>query len=229
MIHLLLSGYLKEDFHSTAYAINVYLLSGPQAMRLTRLSREAIEAGTGHIIECAFLKKPTRKSKGQSDTKGKGSGTGTKSSKISSGSASLSSNLPPLSNKSKSSRSGQNSVQNEKSRKKRKRRRSDSDDGESVSEVGNEEEEEEEEVPGEFDDFIVDDEGDGIDFSPTNAQKYREADAGLRHLSPSIFVSSDHEPIDDEEDDWTFSMRPNKRLRTNAPVVSNNEIVILSD
>lgn len=191
-------------------------------MRLTRLSREAIEAGTGHKIECVFLKKPTRKSKGQSDAKGKGSGTGAKSSKISSGSASLNSSWPPLRNKSKSSRSGQDNVQNGKSSKKRKRRKSGSDDGESVSEVDDEEREEEEEeeaeeVPGEFDDFIVDDEGDGVDFPPATAQKAREVDAGLRHLSPSIFIFSDHESIDEDKDDWSFSMRPNKRPRTKAP------------
>ena len=40
-------------------------------MRLTRLSREAVEGGTGQKIECVFLKKTGRKA---ADTKRKNSG-----------------------------------------------------------------------------------------------------------------------------------------------------------
>ncbi|KIJ27343.1 hypothetical protein M422DRAFT_37824 [Sphaerobolus stellatus SS14] len=69
LIQLLLSHHFKEDFHSTSYSINVYLLSGPQAMRLTRLSREEIDGGQGQRIECTFLKKPGRKT--ASGSKGK--------------------------------------------------------------------------------------------------------------------------------------------------------------
>lgn len=69
LIHLLLSHYLKEDFHSTAYSINVYLVSGPQAMRLTRLTREAIQSGTGQKIEYTFLTKPAKR--GTASSKGK--------------------------------------------------------------------------------------------------------------------------------------------------------------
>ncbi|CAE6407088.1 unnamed protein product [Rhizoctonia solani] len=57
IIQLVLSSHLKETFHSTAYTINVYLQPGPQAVRLTRLSREAIEAGAGPKIECAFIQR----------------------------------------------------------------------------------------------------------------------------------------------------------------------------
>ncbi|KAF8588200.1 ATP-dependent DNA helicase [Ramaria rubella] len=76
LIQLLLSHHLKEDFHSTAYSINVYVISGPQAMRLTRLSREAVEGGAGQRIECSFLKKTGQKGAGQ--TKRKISGTQSK-------------------------------------------------------------------------------------------------------------------------------------------------------
>ncbi|KAF8600248.1 ATP-dependent DNA helicase [Ceratobasidium sp. AG-I] len=70
IIQLVLSGHLKEVFHSTAYAINVYLQPGPQAARLTRLSKDAVEAGAAPKVECTF---PQRKSAARaktSETKG---------------------------------------------------------------------------------------------------------------------------------------------------------------
>ncbi|CEL62698.1 hypothetical protein RSOLAG1IB_05054 [Rhizoctonia solani AG-1 IB] len=63
IIQLVLSGHLKEIFHSTAYAINVYLQLGPQAVRLTRLARVAVETGSGPKIECAFIQRTPGKSK----------------------------------------------------------------------------------------------------------------------------------------------------------------------
>ncbi|KAJ1299658.1 hypothetical protein OPQ81_009110 [Rhizoctonia solani] len=63
IIQLVLSGHLKEIFHSTAYAINVYLQLGPQAVRLTRLGREAVEAGSRPKIECTFIQRTSGKSK----------------------------------------------------------------------------------------------------------------------------------------------------------------------
>ncbi|EJD05581.1 ATP-dependent DNA helicase [Fomitiporia mediterranea MF3/22] len=57
ILHLLLSGHLKESFHSTAYSINVYVTSGPGALRLARYSKEDVESGRGQRIEVAFLKK----------------------------------------------------------------------------------------------------------------------------------------------------------------------------
>ncbi|CAE6448446.1 unnamed protein product [Rhizoctonia solani] len=63
IIQLVLSGHLKENFHSTAYAINVYLQLGSQAVRLTRLGREAVEAGSGPKIECVFIQRTSGKSK----------------------------------------------------------------------------------------------------------------------------------------------------------------------
>ena len=85
LIQLLLSHHLKEDFHSTAYSINVYVLPGPQAIRLTRLSREAVEGGAGQRIEWTFLKK-TGRITGKS--KRKDSGIQAKSPKDSSNSSS---------------------------------------------------------------------------------------------------------------------------------------------
>jgi ATP-dependent DNA helicase Q1 len=75
---LLLSHHLKEDYHSTAYSINVYLISGPQAIRLTRLSREAIEGGAGQRIECTFLRKTKTSRNAAGHTKRKNSGIQTK-------------------------------------------------------------------------------------------------------------------------------------------------------
>ncbi|KAG8777037.1 hypothetical protein FRC12_000578, partial [Ceratobasidium sp. 428] len=69
IIQLVLSGHLKEIFHSTAYSINVYLQPGPQAIRLTRLDRDAVEAGGAPKIECTFLQ---RKSSGRAKAAGKG-------------------------------------------------------------------------------------------------------------------------------------------------------------
>ncbi|KZT54726.1 ATP-dependent DNA helicase [Calocera cornea HHB12733] len=54
-IQLILDHYLKEDFHQTAYAINVYLSPGSQAPRLTRLSKSAVASGSGPRLECTFM------------------------------------------------------------------------------------------------------------------------------------------------------------------------------
>jgi ATP-dependent DNA helicase Q1 len=72
LVQLILSHHLKEDFHSTSYSINVYVISGPQAMRLTRLSREAVESGAGQRITCTFLKKAGRKAAAKSKRKDAG-------------------------------------------------------------------------------------------------------------------------------------------------------------
>ncbi|KAF8459232.1 P-loop containing nucleoside triphosphate hydrolase protein [Gautieria morchelliformis] len=72
LVQLILSHHLKEDFHSTSYSINVYVISGPQAMRLTRLSREAVESGAGQRITCTFLKKAGRKAAAKTKRKDAG-------------------------------------------------------------------------------------------------------------------------------------------------------------
>ena len=61
LIQLLLSQYLKESFHSTAYSINVYVIPGQQVIRLVRYSREDIEGGKGPRIQIVFLKKASKK------------------------------------------------------------------------------------------------------------------------------------------------------------------------
>lgn len=82
IIVMLLSGYLQESFSQTAYNVNVYvvlgksmniilkrcsdwactILLGSQALRLSRLSRQALDNKQGPQIQCS-LRKAIRKSK----------------------------------------------------------------------------------------------------------------------------------------------------------------------
>ena len=74
LIHLLLSKHFKEDFQTTAYSVNVYIIPGSQALRLSRLSRSDVKGGKCPKIEHSFLKKGgKRKSLSKSKTGGKGS------------------------------------------------------------------------------------------------------------------------------------------------------------
>ncbi|PVG04636.1 ATP-dependent DNA helicase [Serendipita vermifera] len=57
LITLLLLGYLKEEYVTNAYAINVYLVPGQQALRLSRLSKDDVESGKGPQIVTTFLKR----------------------------------------------------------------------------------------------------------------------------------------------------------------------------
>lgn len=68
-MNLLLSEHLKESFHTTAYAINVYVLPGANAVRLARYTREEIEAGKGTRIVSSFAKKPPKKQSRKSSGK----------------------------------------------------------------------------------------------------------------------------------------------------------------
>ena len=79
-MQLLLSGYLKESFHSTAYAINVYVLPGDNALRLTRWSREDIESGKGQRITLVLVKKSARRDGGVRGVNRRTSGTVSKAS-----------------------------------------------------------------------------------------------------------------------------------------------------
>lgn len=73
MTHLLVQKYLEERYHQTAYQTHVYLVRGPLAPRLTRLTRENLMAtkDANHLtIECTFRKrvrisKPGKKAKGK--------------------------------------------------------------------------------------------------------------------------------------------------------------------
>jgi ATP-dependent DNA helicase Q1 len=62
LITLLLLGYLKEEYVSTSYTINVYLVPGSQAFRLSRLSFDDVKGNTGPRINTSFLKETRRKS-----------------------------------------------------------------------------------------------------------------------------------------------------------------------
>jgi ATP-dependent DNA helicase Q1 len=72
LIHLLLSKHFREDFQTTAYNVNVYIIPGSQALRLSRLSRTDVEGGKCPKIEHSFLKKTgKRKSLSKPKTGGK--------------------------------------------------------------------------------------------------------------------------------------------------------------
>ncbi|KAI6165945.1 P-loop containing nucleoside triphosphate hydrolase protein [Pisolithus thermaeus] len=60
IVHLLVSGYLREEFSSTAYTVNVYVAPAPLAIRLTRHTRDEIMAGKGPKIYCSFRRAPRR-------------------------------------------------------------------------------------------------------------------------------------------------------------------------
>lgn len=70
-VHLIISRYLQEDFHQTAYSVNVYVVVGPNAARLTRLSRSDIEQGKGPAMEYCFLNKSKRASAAERSAKNK--------------------------------------------------------------------------------------------------------------------------------------------------------------
>lgn len=59
---MLLCHYLEESYHPTSYAVNVYVVPGPQALRLTRLSRQDLENNKGPRVQC-FFRKASRSNK----------------------------------------------------------------------------------------------------------------------------------------------------------------------
>jgi hypothetical protein len=42
---MILRGYLEEDYHANAYAVNVYVKLGRQSTRFTRLTMDQVDAG----------------------------------------------------------------------------------------------------------------------------------------------------------------------------------------
>ncbi|KAG8216338.1 ATP-dependent DNA helicase [Butyriboletus roseoflavus] len=62
LVHLLLLRYLGEAFASTAYNVNVYIIPGELALRLTRFTRADILTGKGPRIHCAFRRHQRRRS-----------------------------------------------------------------------------------------------------------------------------------------------------------------------
>lgn len=197
----MLSHHLKEDFHSTAYSINVYVLTGPQAMRLTRLSREAVEGGAGQRIECAFLKKTARKSAGQAKRK-----TSTLKAKSSDGLGKSQSQLILM------------SATNGKTKKRKRATSVEEQDLEGI------------EDPGEFDDFIEDE--DDVIYVAGSDEGPPDLHDDLRRMSPSIFRSPDRE----DDSIWTFTLdgatRAKRRRRKEASFagpISDDEVMVLSD
>jgi ATP-dependent DNA helicase Q1 len=71
IVHLLLSRYLGEAFSSTAYSVNVYIVPGELALRLTRFTRADILAGKGPRIHCSFRRPHQRKSSWTDATAGR--------------------------------------------------------------------------------------------------------------------------------------------------------------
>lgn len=53
-MQMLVSRYLEEAFSSTAYTVNVYVVPGNQALRLSRFTREDVVNGRGPRIQCSF-------------------------------------------------------------------------------------------------------------------------------------------------------------------------------
>ncbi|KAL4073701.1 ATP-dependent DNA helicase [Scleroderma citrinum] len=58
IVQLLILRYLGEAFSSTAYSVNVYVIPGQLAIRLTRLMRSEIVNGKGPRIYCSFKRTP---------------------------------------------------------------------------------------------------------------------------------------------------------------------------
>lgn len=71
IVHLLMSRYLGEAFSSTAYTVNVYVVPGELALRLTRFTRGDILAGKGPRIHCSFKQAHQRKSSSTDATVGR--------------------------------------------------------------------------------------------------------------------------------------------------------------
>ncbi|KAE8269830.1 hypothetical protein A4X09_0g2514 [Tilletia walkeri] len=53
VVGLLVKGFLQDDYHYTAYAVNVYVQPGPQAIRLTRLTKAQAQT-TKNLVKIAI-------------------------------------------------------------------------------------------------------------------------------------------------------------------------------
>ncbi|KAJ7786162.1 P-loop containing nucleoside triphosphate hydrolase protein [Mycena metata] len=68
LVELLVQRYMVEKYHSTAYTTVVYLMTGPLALRLTRVPRDRVKSDPhAPKIECAF-RTVTRKKKAKAAT-----------------------------------------------------------------------------------------------------------------------------------------------------------------
>jgi hypothetical protein len=53
--------YLAEDCKQSQYATNVYIVPGPAASQLSRLSKEQVERGNGQRVMCSFRRELNKK------------------------------------------------------------------------------------------------------------------------------------------------------------------------
>ncbi|KAG8983933.1 hypothetical protein FRB90_005641 [Tulasnella sp. 427] len=60
IVQLLVMGYMKEGYNSTAYTINAYVEPGHQSIRLTRLTQDKVQSGSGERITMLVPPKPAK-------------------------------------------------------------------------------------------------------------------------------------------------------------------------
>jgi ATP-dependent DNA helicase Q1 len=65
VVQLILLDYLTEKFITTSFTVNVYVQPGPNAIRLSRFSRENLDKGIAPTIRCCFRKAAKRKHGGK--------------------------------------------------------------------------------------------------------------------------------------------------------------------
>jgi ATP-dependent DNA helicase Q1 len=67
VVQLILLDYLTEKFITTSFTVNVYVQPGPNAIRLSRFSRENLDKGTAPTIRCSFRKATQKRRRGGKD------------------------------------------------------------------------------------------------------------------------------------------------------------------
>ncbi|KAG8954861.1 hypothetical protein FRC04_010344 [Tulasnella sp. 424] len=80
IVQLLVAGYMKETYNSTAYNITAYVAPGGQSIRLTRLSLDKVQSGAGERVHMLIPPKPTKAKAPKSSGKGSNEATENKNS-----------------------------------------------------------------------------------------------------------------------------------------------------
>lgn len=80
IVQLLVAGYMKETYNSTAYNIIAYVAPGGQSIRLTRLSLDKVQSGAGERVHMLIPPKPTKAKAPKSSGKGSNEATENKNS-----------------------------------------------------------------------------------------------------------------------------------------------------
>ncbi|KAG9048491.1 hypothetical protein FS837_012747 [Tulasnella sp. UAMH 9824] len=70
IVQLLVAGYMKETYNSTAYTITAYIAPGHQSIRLTRLTLDKVQNGTGERIHTLIQPKQSKAKPKKSSGKG---------------------------------------------------------------------------------------------------------------------------------------------------------------